>query len=228
MFTFLGIPVRDTVVSTWVMMVLIVGIILIIRRLKPTALEMVVDFLADFISEIMRRPAEPFLPLIGSLALFIGVANMMGLVPVLKSPTSDINTTVALALVVFAAVHVYGVQIMGLGAYLKSLASPIFLLPLELVNQVSRTISLSVRLFGNVFSAEIIIAILFTLVPLIVPLPLQGFSIFTGLLQAYIFAALAAVYIAAGLPAQSDQTGQNGETESMERVDQALEMIRKE
>lgn len=228
MFTFLGIPVRDTVVSTWVMMALIVAVILIIRRLKPTALEMVVEFLADFISEIMRRPAAPFLPLLGSLALFVGAANVIGLVPFLKSPTSDINTPVALALVVFVAVHVYGVQSMGWWPYFKSLASPIFLLPLELVSQVSRTISLSVRLFGNVFSAEIIIAILFVLVPLLVPLPLQGFSIFTGLLQAYIFTALAAVYIASGLPVKSEQTGPNKETESMKRIDQALEMIRKE
>lgn len=204
-FTIVGIPVRDTVVSTWVMMVLIIGIILIVRRVKPTALELVVEFLEDFISEIMRRPADPYLTLLGSMGLFIGVANVIGLVPLLKSPTSDLNTPVALALVVLISVHIYGVREMGLGPYLKSLASPIFLLPLEVVSQISRTISLSVRLFGNVFSAEIIIAILFSLAPLIVPLPLQGFSIFTGLLQAYIFTALAAVYIATALPMSSDQ-----------------------
>ena len=220
-FTLWGVPVRDTVISTWVMMVLIVGITLMIRQLKPTALEMVVDFLNDFISEIMRRPAGPFLPLVGSLALFIGAANVIGLVPFLKSPTSDINTPIALSVVVFVAVHIYGVQIMGLWPYLKSLASPIFLLPLELISQISRTISLTVRLFGNVFSAEIIIAILFALAPLIVPLPLQGFSIFTGLLQAYIFAALAAVYIAAGLPPQPEQL-------QLEEEDQDLETIERE
>lgn len=220
MFTVLGVPVRDTVVSTWVMMGLLLGVVLIIRSLKPTALEMVVDFLADFIAEIMRRPADPFLPLLGSLAIFIAVANVIGLVPLLISPTRDLNTTVALSLVVFFAVHVYGVRIMGLGAYLKSLASPIFLLPLELVSQVSRTISLSVRLFGNVFSAEIIIAILFALAPLIVPLPLQGFSIFTGLLQAYIFTALAAVYIATGLPFRPEKAEENGEEEVREYINQ--------
>ena len=222
-FTVMGIPVRDTVVSSWVMMALIVGIVLLFRQLKPTALEMVVDFLADFISEIMRRPAGPFLPLIGSLALYVGVANVIGLVPFLKSPTSDINTPIALSLVVFVAVHVYGVRIMGFGPYLKSLASPIFLLPLELISQVSRTISLSIRLFGNVFSAEIIIAILFALAPLIVPLPLQGFSIFTGLLQAYIFAALAAVYIAAGLPARQQESGLEADSENLESIEQLIE-----
>ncbi len=228
MFTVLGVPIRDTVVSTWAMMVLMLLVVLIIRSLKPTALEMVVDFLADFIAEIMRRPADPFLPLLGSLAIFIAVANVIGLVPLLISPTRDLNTTVALALVVFFAVHVYGVRIMGLGAYLKSLASPIFLLPLELVSQVSRTISLSVRLFGNVFSAEIIIAILFALAPLIVPLPLQGFSIFTGLLQAYIFTALAAVYIATGLPIRPQEVEEDGEEEIRETINQKLESDTKE
>ncbi len=222
-FTVMGIPVRDTVVSSWVMVALIVGIVLLFRQLKPTALEMVVDFLADFIREIMRRPADPFLPLIGSLALYVGVANVIGLVPFLKSPTSDINTPIALALVVFVAVHVYGVRIMGFGPYIKSLASPIFLLPLELISQVSRTISLSIRLFGNVFSAEIIIAILFALAPLIVPLPLQGFSIFTGLLQAYIFAALAAVYIAAGLPARQEESGVEADSDNLETIEQLIE-----
>jgi len=203
-FTLFGIPVRDTVISTWAMMILIVVIVAVIRRVRPTALEMVVTFLYDFVSEIMRRPADPFLPLLGSLAIFIGVGNMMGLLPALMSPTSDVNTPIALSLVVFFAVHVYGIAVMGFWPYLKSLASPIFLLPLEIVSQVSRTISLSVRLFGNVVSAEIIIGILFMLVPLIVPLPLQGFSIFTGLLQAYIFTALASVYIATSLPPKEE------------------------
>jgi len=228
-FSLFRIPVRDTVVSTWVMMALIIAVVLIVRRLKPTALELVVDFLADFIAEIMRRPADPFLPLLGSLALFIAVGNVIGLVPFLKSPTSDLNTTVALSLVVFVAVHVYGVRTMGLITYLKSLASPIFLLPLELISQISRTISLSIRLFGNVFSAEIIIAILFALAPLIVPLPLQGFSIFTGLLQAYIFTALAAVYIAAGLPNETEEIKQkDGENEFREYINNKLESEPKE
>lgn len=203
-FTIFGIPVRDTVISTWAMMGLVVIIVAILRQVRPTVLEMVVTFLYDFVSDIMRRPADPFLPLLGSLALFIAIGNMIGLIPWLMSPTSDVNTTIALSLVVFFAVHVYGVSVMGLFPYLKSLASPVFLLPLEIVSQISRTISLSIRLFGNVVSAEIIIGILFMLVPLFVPLPLQGFSIFTGLLQAYIFTALASVYIASGLPPKEE------------------------
>lgn len=208
-FTIFGIPVSDTVVSTWIMMAVIVAIVLLLRRVKPTALEMLVTFLYDFVTEIMRRPADPFLPLLGSLALFVGVANVIGLVPFITSPTRDLNTPLALSLVVFIAVHVYGVREMGFLPYLRSLASPFFLLPLEIIGQISRTISLSIRLFGNIFSGEIIIAILFALVPLFVPLPLQGFSIFTGLLQAYIFTALASVYISTGLPADEPSVSES-------------------
>jgi F-type H+-transporting ATPase subunit a len=108
-----------------------------------------------------------------------------------------------LALVVFFSVHYFGICAKGLWGYLKDLASPIFTLPLEMISQLSRTMSLTLRLFGNIISAELLVAVLFALVPLFVPLPLVGFSMLTGVLQAYIFTALAAVYIAAGLGASS-------------------------
>lgn len=204
-FTIFGIPVRDTVVSTWIMMALILVLAIVAGRRRPVGLEMLVEFLDDLISEIMRRPADQFLPLLGSLAIFIAFANVIGLIPFIQSPTKDINTPIALSLVVFFSVHYFGVRWMGLFPYLKNLASPVFLLPLELISQVTRTISLSLRLFGNVLSAEIIVAILFALAPLFVPLPLEGFNIFTGVLQAYIFTSLAAVYIATGLMETRDE-----------------------
>jgi F-type H+-transporting ATPase subunit a len=102
-------------------------------------------------------------------------------------------------LAVFFSVHYFGIRAQGVLGYLKSLASPIFILPLEIIGQISRTLSLAVRLFGNIISTELIVAVIFMLVPLIVPLPLIGFSMFTGLLQAYIFAALATVYISTAL-----------------------------
>lgn len=210
-FYLFGIPVRDTVVYTWIMMALIVGVAALVGRRIPTGLEMVVDFLDDLIAELIGRSADPFLPLLGSLAIFIAVANVIGVVPYLNPPTGDLNTPIALALVVFFSVHVFGVRSMGFLPYLRSLASPIFLLPLEIISQISRTISLAVRLFGNILSAEIIVAVLFALAPLFVPLPLQGFSIFTGLLQAYIFTALAAVFIGAAL---EDQTETQSESNS--------------
>ncbi len=198
-FTLLGLEIRDTVVSTWAMMAIITLVAIVLGRHRPTALEMLVDFLNDLVSDVMRRPAAPFLPLLSSLAIFIAVANIIGVIPFLVSPTHDINTPLALALVVFVSVHYFGVRAKGLWGYIKDLASPIYLLPLEIIGQISRTLSLTLRLFGNILSGDLIVAILFALVPLFVPLPLIGFSIFVGILQAYIFTALASVYVAAAV-----------------------------
>ncbi|MGC9332578.1 MAG: F0F1 ATP synthase subunit A [Anaerolineae bacterium] len=200
-FTVLGIPIRDTVVSTWAMMVIVVAIAVIVGRFRPMALEMLVDFLNDTISGLMGRQALSYLPFLGSLAIFIAAANLLGVIPGLQSPTRDLNAPAALALVVFFSVHYYGIRAKGAVDYLRDLASPVYLLPLEIVSQISRTISLSIRLFGNILSGELIVAIIFALVPLFVPLPLVGLSMFTGLLQAYIFTALATVYIASALQA---------------------------
>jgi len=200
-FTVLGIAIRDAVVSTWVMMALVLTGAVIVARRQPAALEMVVDFLSDNISDIMDRPAAPYLPLLGSLAIFIAAANITGILPRLYAPTRDINATLALALVVFFSVHYFGIRSKGLIGYLRSMADPIFLLPLEIVGQISRTLSLSLRLFGNILSGELIVAIIFALLPLFVPLPMVGMSIFTGLLQAYIFTALATVYVASAVHA---------------------------
>ncbi len=214
-FTIFGIPVRDTVVSTWIMMAIIVVLAIIIGRRRLTGLEMLVDFLENFISEIMRRPTDVFLPLLGSLAIFIAFANVIGLVPFIQSPTKDINTPIALAIVVFFSVHYFGIRMCGVKVYFKNMASPAFLFPLEVVSQITRTLSLSLRLFGNVLSSEMIVAILFALAPLFVPLPLQAYSIFTGLLQAYIFTALAAVFIATGLAESEENLNAEEVAESM-------------
>lgn len=200
-FRVLGIPVRDTVVSTWIMMAIVVGAAAVIGRRRPMALEMLVDFLIDTISGTMGRPAEPYLPLLGTLTIFIAIANVIGAVPVIVTPTRDINTPLAMALVVFFSVHYFGIRTKGVVGYFKDMASPIFMLPLEIVGQLSRTLSLTLRLFGNILSTELIVAVVFSLVPLIVPLPLVAFSMLTGVLQAYIFTVLATVYIGAGLEA---------------------------
>ena len=200
-FTILGIPIRDTVISTWVMMVFIVAVAIIVNRRQPVALEMLVDFLTDTVSGVVGRPSAAFLPLLGTLAIFIAVANSMSAVPFLTSPTADVNTPLALALVVFFSVHYFGIRAKGLIGYIKDLSSPIIMLPLENIGQLSRTLSLTLRLFGNIVSAQLILVVIFALAPLFVPLPLIGFGLFTGLLQAYIFTILAAVYIGAALEA---------------------------
>lgn len=199
LFTVFGIPIRDTVVSTWAMVGMIVLAVYLLQQQKPEMLEMLVGFIADSVSSAMERPIAPYLPVLGTLTIFIAAANTFGVVPVFVSPTRDINTPAALALVVFFSVHYFGIREKGPAGYLKQMASPVFMLPLEVISQLSRTLSLTLRLFGNVISTELIVAVVFSLVPLLVPLPLIGFSMFTGLLQAYIFTVLAGVYIDAAV-----------------------------
>ncbi len=209
-FSVFGVPVRDTVVSTWIMMVMLITLGIVVQRRWPILLEMLLGFLEDLIGDLLAGyPVEQYLPFLGSLAIFVAFANIFSLLPTIPlpgglmlpivAPTRDLNTPVALAVVVFFSVHYYGMRQQGVLGYLKNLASPIFLLPLEIIGQVSRTVSLAVRLFGNVLSTELIVAVVFMLIPLFVPLPVIGLNIFTGLLQAYIFTALAAVYISTAL-----------------------------
>ena len=198
-----GVPIYDTVVSTWVMIAFLAIVARILGKHRPMILEMIVEVIADTISDLMGRPSTPYLPLLGALFIFVAVANILGIVPILITPTKDLNTPVALALAVFFSVHYFGVRELGLGGYVKQLASPVFMLPLEFISQISRTLSLSIRLFGNVISGEIVVGVIFSLVPLVAPLPLQIFTMFTGLLQAYIFTVLASVYLAAAVETAS-------------------------
>jgi len=209
-----SIPIYDTIVSTWVMIAVIALIAWVLGKRGPMMLEMIVEFLAELVSSMMGRPATPYLPLLGALFIFIAVANIIGLVPVVTTPTKDLNTPVALALVVFLSVYYFGIHELGLRGYIKQIASPIFILPLELISHVSRTLSLSIRLFGNIFSGEMIVAVVFSLVPLIAPLPLQIFTMAMGLLQAYVFTALASVYIGAAVEASMPVTT----AEEMEQI----------
>ena len=193
------IPVRDTVISTWVMMALVLGVILVLRRSVPDALEMFIDFVSDTITDLLGRPADPFLPFLGAIILFLLVGNNLGLLPFLTTPSKDINTPLAMALIVFFSVHYYGIREKGLWGYFKSLATPFFMLPLEVIGQLSRTMSLTLRLFGNVLSSEFIVAVIFSLVQPIAPLPMMALGTVSGVLQAYIFTVLASSYIASAL-----------------------------
>ncbi len=199
-FTLFGLPVRSTVLATWVAMGLIILVIVILDRTKPYLLENFAEFLSNLIGGIMNLDnVERYLPVLGTLIIFIAVANSLGALPLLTSPSSDINTTIALALIVFFAVHYYGIRANGFFRYTKEMGSPIFLLPLEIIGQVSRTISLALRLFGNVLSGELIVAIVFSLIPVGVPLILMALSLLIGILQAYVFTALSSVYISTAI-----------------------------
>lgn len=196
--TILGIPVRDTVIATWITMVIIVALVWALRRTLPTALEMFVEFLRDLISSVMDgAPADPYLPFVGTLAVFLVVANNISVVPVLVSPTRDINTPLALAIVVFFAVHYFGIRRKGLWGYLREQLSPLIFL--DIIGQLSRTMSLSLRLFGNMIAGEIIVAVIYRLVKPIAPLPLIALGLITGILQAYVFVMLAISAIAAAV-----------------------------
>ena len=200
-FYLFGFPVTDTVVSTWVMMVIIVSVAFLIRKYKPAAGEMIVEMINGIVSSVMPEDTKvsKFLTVLGTLAVFLIFANIFSIFPLMVSPTANLNTTIALAVVVFFAVHFYGVREKGLWGYIKDFANPIFILPLEIVSQFSRTLSLAIRLFGNILSTDLIIAIVFSLIPYLVPLPLAALGMLTGVLQAYIFLVLASLYIASAI-----------------------------
>lgn len=200
-FYLFGLPITDTVVSTWVMMVIIIMFAFLIRKFKPTAGEMIVEMINDIVSSVMPKDEKvsKFLPFLGTLAIFLIFANIFSIFPLMVSPTANLNTTIALAVVVFFAVHIYGVREKGLWGYMKDFASPIFIMPLEIVSQFSRTLSLAIRLFGNILSTDLIVAIVFSLIPYIVPLPLAALGMLTGVLQAYIFLVLSSLYIASAI-----------------------------
>lgn len=201
------IPVTKPVVVTWgLMAVLAVASRLLTNRLRlrpgraQTAVELMVTTIESQLGEIIPDEGRAYLPLLGTMFLFLVFANASGIVPGIQAPTAHLETPAALAVVVFLSVHVAGLRRHGLLGYLREFAKPsIFLLPLNVLSEVTRTFSLMIRLFGNVMSGEFIIAIVLGLAGLFVPLPLMGLELLTGLIQAYIFTTLAAVFIAAAL-----------------------------
>ena len=213
---FIGpLPVTTTVVETWLVMGFLVLISMIVtRKLEflpsrlQNILELFVEGIMNMIEDMSPTHGKLFLPLVGTLALFIGAANLTGLIPGLKAPTSDFNTTLALALVVFATVPYYGIKIQGWKNYLKTYIQPSpILAPFHIIGEITRTFSLALRLFGNILGEEIIIAILFILSPLIVPVPMMLFAIFTGVIQAYIFSILTIVYLSAAVEKEGSSEG---------------------
>jgi F-type H+-transporting ATPase subunit a len=200
-FRILGIPITNTVISTWVIMLIVIIFAWMIRKYRPGISEIIIESINGIISSVMPDDIKviKYLPILGSLAIFLMFSNIFSIFPFMVSPTANINTTIALALVVFFAVHLYGIREKGIMGYLKDFSKPIFILPLEIVSQVSRTLSLSIRLFGNILSTDLIVAIIFSLVPFFVPLPLVALSMLTGVLQAYIFTVLASLYVASAI-----------------------------
>jgi len=201
------VAITRAVVTTWVIMAALVIICwLATQRLemqpdgRQAVLEVIVTGIAGQIEDVIRKDAGPFLPMLGTLFIFLVVANLGGLLPGVEAPTSRIETPAALALIVFFSVHYFGVRARGLRGYLASFAEPkLIMLPLNILSEVTRTFSLMVRLFGNVMSGEFVIALVLALAGLFVPIPLMVLEILVGLVQAYIFTVLATVFIGAAV-----------------------------
>jgi F-type H+-transporting ATPase subunit a len=163
-------------------------------------LEAVILGILDQIEAVIRKDARPLLPLIGTLFIYLVVANLSGVLPGVEAPTARLETPAALALIVFFSVHYYGVRARGLFGYLANFAKPkLIMLPLNLISEVTRIFALMVRLFGNVMSGEFMIALIVALAGLFVPIPLMALEIVLGLVQAYVFTVLATVFIGAAI-----------------------------
>lgn len=196
-----------TIVFTWaLMLVLAVGSKLITRKLTTehtrsrwqNLLEIVVTGIGKQIEDVGLQNPKKYIGFLGTLFLFVALAALCTIVPGYEPPTASLSTTAALALSVFVAVPLFGVEEQGLGGYLKSYTKPTFImLPFNIISELSRTLALAVRLFGNMMSGAMIIAILLTITPFVFPIIMTLLGLLTGMVQAYIFSILAAVYIAA-------------------------------
>jgi len=201
------VAITRPVATTWVIMiVLAVACRLLTRRLErrpgglQAVLEVIVAGIAGQIEDVIRKDSRPFLPLLGTLFVFLACANLSGVLPGVEAPTSKIETPAALALIVFFSVHYFGVRARGFRGYLASFAEPkLVMLPLNILAEITRTFSMMVRLFGNVMSGEFVIALVVALAGLFVPIPLMALEILVGLVQAYIFTVLATVFIGAAV-----------------------------
>lgn len=201
------IAITTPVVTTWaIMLALAVLCHLLTRRLammpdaRQAVLEAIVSGINSQIEDIIRKDSRPFLPLLGTLFVFLVVANLSGILPGIEAPTSKIETPAALALIVFFSVHYFGIRARGLRGYLASFAEPkLIMLPLNILSEITRTFSMMVRLFGNVMSGEFVIGLVLALAGLFVPIPLMVLEILIGIVQAYIFTILATVFIGAAV-----------------------------
>jgi len=201
------IKLNGTIVFTWgLMFVLAVGSKLVTRGLSTeltrsrwqNLLEIVVTGIEKQIADVGLREPARYIGFLGTLFLFIALASLCTVIPGYEPPTGSLSTTAALALCVMAAVPLFGIEAEGLGGYLKSYVEPtVIMLPFNIISELSRTLALAVRLFGNMMSGTMILAILLTITPFIFPIAMNALGLLTGMVQAYIFSILAAVYIAA-------------------------------
>lgn len=212
------VVVNATIVCTWIVMLLLtVSAWLVTRRLPgpeqprsrwQTAVEVIVEFIRGQIREVCPESGDQYLPFVGTLFLLIAVSNILDVVPGWHAPTGSLSTTAALAIVVGVAVPVFGIRRQGLAGYFHHYLKPTWImLPFHLMSETSRNLALAIRLFGNMMSGSMIAAVLLAIAPLFVPVAMQALGLLIGLIQAYIFAILATVYIAAAVQREQEQKG---------------------
>ena len=207
------VKLNATILFTWIVMaILVIGSWLSTRRLtdktkltrRQNLLETLVSYMNNQIRATSRQEPGRFLPFVGTLFLFIAFSNSLEIIPGFEPPTGSLSTTAALAICVFIAVPFFGILQGGVAGYLKHYIKPsVFMLPFEIIGEFSRTLALAVRLYGNIMSGTIIVGILLSLAPLFFPIVMQVLGLLIGLIQAYIFAVLAMVYIASATSIRS-------------------------
>ena len=204
------LAINSIVVTTWgIMFVIGITCWLATRNLSlnpgrlQTMLEGIVSTMQDSIDAIIPGHAQQLLPFIATLWIYIVIANLVGLIPQLHSPTGNLSVTVGLALLVFLSVHWFGIRNDGIRGYLKHYLSPTpLLLPFHIISEITRTIALAVRLFGNIMSLELVALLVLLVAGLLVPIPLLMLHIVESLVQAYIFGMLALIYVAGAMQSQ--------------------------
>jgi len=207
------LAITDTVVTTWVIMAVVWLVAwLLTRRLRDepdplqTALEGVVGAITDAIDEVAPQQGRQILPFIGALWVFLTIANLSGLIPGAHAPTRDLSATAALAFLVFLSTHWYGIRLQGWRKYLRHYLSPSpVLLPFHLISEVTRTVALAVRLFGNIMSLEMAALLILLVAGFLAPVPILMLHIIEALVQAYIFGMLALIYVAGAIQSQQSR-----------------------
>ena len=202
------VPITQTMVTSVVISLVLVGLAVVLARAVRHDLmstpgligSTIVEWLDDLVQDVVGQPIPWLTTFSGSLFLFIAASNILGQLPEVKTPAASLATTSALAVVVFLAVPVAGIRAKGTWGYLRHYFSPNPLLfPLHLLSEFTRTFALSVRLFGNMMSGHLVVALLVALAGILVPTPLMALDLLIGLLQAYIFAILTTVYVGAAV-----------------------------
>ncbi len=202
--------ITNPVITTWgIMLVLAAGSWLVTRRLQldpgpvQVVVEGVIEAMGNAVRAVLPRQAGSVFPFIATLWMFIVVANLVGLVPGLRAPTGVLSTTAALALLVFLSVHWFGIRLEGLKAYLRHYLAPTpLMLPFHLMSELTRTLALAIRLFGNIMSLEMAALLVLLVAGFLVPIPLLLLHVIEALIQAYIFGMLALIYIAGAIQSQ--------------------------